>query len=483
MKPSVLTCIAATLLLAATAVPVSLFAQSSRSNPASSRTVTGTQIGRYKDGLVPVDLSVVPVAAYVPNGSGYTVIAGSGTRTGTFSIPNVPSGSYLLQLGSTYLATASSSVDADFIEDYRGKEVIADPNTTTLTFGLTNLNTWQSTDVLEMVCPNNAFYQTFGTTDGSTSFVGTFPDGGPLSDGSQGDQCYILQLSTQSVAGYPFTAANRGFLVPKFQQQNGTDTQIDGKLSTIAETHSFEANISGADLTAQALAANPNAKLFNTALDLDVYPGSLARGDNTSTSDVILYDARSGQPFITTNGDLGPIAYGNPFPPSSFHLFDFYAWRTRTNYVAPGATNGVLLPAAALGFNTSLPSATRPIKPLIGVVANPRINGGDFFTDQTGVSSTPVLKWSPPTLGTSTYYDVFVFQLSNNGGNSSQTLLATIRTPTTTLQIPQGLLSAGFGYVFRIRPTYLPGLNFAKFPFGNGPVVGVADVLSGMMQP
>ena len=50
--------------------------------------VTGTRIGHYKDGPVPVDLSAVTVAANVPDGSGgYTVISGTGTSTGTFSIP------------------------------------------------------------------------------------------------------------------------------------------------------------------------------------------------------------------------------------------------------------------------------------------------------------------------------------------------------------------------------------------------------------
>ena len=93
------------------------------------------------------------------------------------------------------------------------------------------------------------------------------------------------------------------------------------------------------------------------------------------------------------------------------------------------------------------------------------------------------MKWSPPSLGTATYYVVGVLQLSNNGGNTAVASVARIYTQSTSLRIPPGLLSAGSGYVFRVRPWYVPGLNFVKTPFMYGPTFAIADVLSGMMQP
>jgi hypothetical protein len=75
--------------------------------PATTRTVSGHQIVHYKNGPVPVDLSSTPIAALVPSGSSYTVISGSGTSSGTFTIPSVPSGFYLLQVGSGYLCSRS----------------------------------------------------------------------------------------------------------------------------------------------------------------------------------------------------------------------------------------------------------------------------------------------------------------------------------------------------------------------------------------
>jgi len=256
MRLKTLTLVLTAALVGVLAVPQISFAQESRTlDPASTRTVTGTEIVHYKDANVPIDLSVVQVAAYVPNGGGYNVIPGTGTNAGTFSIANVPTGAYLLQLGSSYLAGTANTVDADYLIDERSTGVRANPGTT-VTFDLTNLHAWQSNDIFELVCPNNGAFDEFPGTVGETSFTGTFNYYGHLSDASQGDKNYILQLITQNVSGYPFTAAGRGFLAI-FTQQQGSDTPIDGKLATIPQTHSFEANINGADLTAQLWLRTP----------------------------------------------------------------------------------------------------------------------------------------------------------------------------------------------------------------------------------
>jgi len=453
------------------------------SNSPSLRNVSGTEIVHYKDGPVPVDLSTTTIAALIPNGSSYTVISGSGTSSGNFSIANVPSGFYLLQIGNVYLWTNKTIVDADSDSGTRSGKVQADQNTT-LTFDLTNLSAWQSNDFFEFVCPNNAAFQAFSQyTDGATTFAGTYRYYGALSDASKGDQYYMVQLITQNVGGFPFTALGRYIAPPKFTQPQGSDTPINGKLRTIAQTHSFEANISGADLTAQTLAANPNAVMTDTTIYLDAHPGSLAKGQGTSTPDLVGYNFGTGLPFITSNGDLGPVLYGNPFPSSKWPLFGGYAYAASTLYTAPGATNGAYIGSFVQDDTTTLPTSKNPMKPLVGVVTNPSINGKKFFQDHTGVGFTPLLKWSPPAVGTATYYDLQVIQLSNNGGNTVKTRIADLYTQRTSMRVPSGLLSTGLGYVFRIRPFYDPGVNFAKTPFMFGPTTAVADVLSGMMQP
>jgi hypothetical protein len=448
--------------------------------PPSTRTVSGTEIVHFKNGPVPVDLSTTTIAALVPNGTGYNVLAGTGTSSGTFSIPNVPAGLYLLQIGAQYVWTSNTVVDADSIADYRSDIVAANPSTTTVSFDLTNLHSWQQTDYLELVCPNNLTFEgPFPGTVGETTFTGTFPYFGNLSVASEGDQYYVAQLITENLGGYPFTVLGRYLAPPKFNQAQGSNTPINGKLKTIAQQLKLVANINGADLAAQALAANPSAVLVGTGVGLAVYPGSFAHGQNTDTMDLIIQQS---PPFLTTNGNLGQVSYGDPYP-SKWPKYAAYYWLANTSYTAPGATNSAAMLTYTYGITLTLPTASSPVKPLVGVVRNPLVNGKSFFTNQTGVGLTPILKWSPPSVGTASHYDVGVYQLENNAGNTVIIPVAGFHTQSKSLRIPSGVLSAGQAYVFVVRPWYIPGVSFAKTPFMNGSTDAAADVTSGVMQP
>jgi hypothetical protein len=451
-------------------------------SPTSTRTVSGTEIVLYKNGHVPVDLSTTTIAALVPNGSGgYSALAGTGTSSGTFSIPSVPKDFYLLQIGTIYVWTSDTVVNADSYANYRSSVVAAD-SSTTLTFDLTNLNSWQQTDILEMVCPNNLSYEYYYPTVGETTFTGTFPynNYAPayLSVASDGDQYYIAQLITQNLGSYPFTALGRYMAPRKFTQAQGSDTPIDGELKTIAQNYTFDANINGADLTAQALAANPGAVLIFTSFYLDVYPGSFAKGQSTDTPDLVIYNG----PNITTNGDLGQVLYGNPYS-SKWPVYVGYDWQTLTSYLAPGATTNTQFFTYVYGQTLTLPTSTSPVEPLAGVVSNPTVNGGNFFSNLSGVGTTPTLSWSAPTVGTANNYLVNILQLLNNAGNTVINPVASFYTQSTSLVVPSGLLSTGQAYVFSITSDYIPGVNFAKTPLMSGSTSAIAQVVSGVMQP
>ncbi len=449
-------------------------------NPPSTRTVSGTRIGHFKNGPVPVDLSTTTIAALVPNGSGgYTVLAGTGTSSGTFSIANVPAGLYLLQIGASYVWTSNTVLDADYFADYRSDIVRANSSTTT-TFDLANLHSWQGTDFLELVCPNNLTFEgPFPATLGATTFTGNFPYFGNLSVAAEGDQYYIAQLITENLGGYFFTGLGRYFAPTKFDQAQGSDTSFNGKFKTVARSLKFVANINGADLTAQALAANPGAVLVNTSTGLSVYPGSFAHGQTTDTADLVIQQTT---PFLVTNGNLGQVSYGNPYP-ANWPKVAAYEWLASTSYLAPGATNSSPLLTFTYGISQKLPTASSPIKPLVSVVNNPLINGKKFFTNQTHVGLTPILKWSAPSIGPANNYAMEIYQLSNSGGNTVISYIAAFYTQSKSVRVPAGLLSAGQAYIFLVRAWSIPGLSFAKTPFMNGPTDGAADVVSGVMQP
>jgi len=447
----------------------------------TTRTVTGTRIGHYRDGAVPVDLSIRPVEAFVPGISGgYREIVGTGTSAGTFTIPDVPYGYYLLRVGGRYLWTKNTNVDADYDSFLRSTEVLASPDTT-ITFNLKNLSSWGTNDVLEFVDLNTGGFQLFTGTEGETKFAGTYPYTSYLADASQGDVTYLLQLATQEVGGFPFNAVAR-YLPLSLTQLDGADTSIAGWMLPVAQTQTFRANVMGSDIAAQALAANPGTSLVSTAIALDPYPGNINRGWTVSTPDLVGYDLNADAPFLTLNADLGDVMYGNPFP-ARYPLFVLYQYQGQTSYLAPGATQSGVVTTYAAGYTTAMPTMTSPIAPMVGTVTNPKISGGDFFTNRSGIGFSPSLSWTAPNVGTATLYTVRVWDLIVDAGVTVPTLVANMQTSAMSIKIPANIMLAGQTYVFQITADYRPNVNVTLRPFQLGPTHATADVLSGMMQP
>lgn len=469
------------ILLCLWLVPAS-WAQLENSIPAPTRTVSGTRIGHYKDGPVPIDLSTRTIAALVPNGVGsYWTISGTGTDAGTFSIPNVPYGYYLLQLGGRYLWTKNTVINADFDFAFRSSAVTADP-ATTLTFNLSNLSPWQTNDVLELVDPSENAFQLFPGTEGETTFTGTFPYSTNLNDSTQGDKTSLLQESTQYVSGYPLLVASRGLFPSNFTQVDGADTQLTGRFRAIEPTQKFRSNVNGADLAAATLAANPGATFVSTFFGLDVFPGSMARGFIAAAPDLVSYSLNGDAAPFTVNADLGDVLYGNPFP-KTFTLCALYQYSAQTSYLAPGASSPAAITTGVYGNTVALPTSTRPLRLMVGTVVQPAVGRTDFVANQSGMGLMPTLSWKPPNVGIAHAYQVLVYQVTNTDGITAATAIARLQTQGTSITIPPNVLIAGQAYVFQITTIYRPGVNVAANPYRLGPVVATADVISGLMQP
>jgi hypothetical protein len=411
---------------------------------------------------VPLDLSFRVVAAFVPDGQGgYNKIVGTGTQQGTFTIPGVPKGYYLLRLAGQYLWTRNTVVNADYWQAYRSTAA-APENPTSLTFDLANLNAWQDTDFFEIVDPNSGAFQLFPGVAGETSFTGTYDYVTNLNDYTQGDKTYFLQLITQPLGGFNFAAAGRYFAPENFVQTDGSNVTLSGTLKTVAQNQTLRVNIDGADLAAVALGANPGAVLAETMIAFDVYPGSLSKGHLTSAPDLVAYSIGTGEtPMLTVNQDFGDIFYGNPFP-KNWTPFMAYQYNALTTYLAPGATYPTQLMSIVSGATTKLPSQTSPVHPMVGTVLNPLVGGNNLFADQSGIGLTPTLTWTAPDVGTADAYQVYVYELDNDSGNSVYGQVARFQTQSTSITFPPGILNSGLAYVFMIRAWHRPGIDAVR---------------------
>jgi hypothetical protein len=469
------------ILLCLWMVPAS-WAQLGNSIPAPTRTVSGTRIGHYKDGPVPIDLSTRTVAALVPYAmGGYWTLPGTGTSTGTFSIPNVPYGYYFLQLGGRYIWTRNSVINGDFYDSFRSSAVGADP-ATTLTFNLSNLNPWLPNDVIELVDPSTAAFQLFTGSAGEPIFNGTFPYTSNLNDSTLGDKTYLLQESTQYAGGYRILVASKYFSPSNFTQIDAADTQLTGRFRTIEPTQSFRLNVNGADIAAATLAANPGATFGSTFVGLDIFPGSMAHGWSGAAPDLVSYDLNGDASPFTVNADLGDVMYGNPFP-RAFTLFAVYQYSAQTSYLAPGASTPAAVTTYAAGNTITLPTATKPLRLMVGPVQRPAVGGVDFFANQSGIGLMPTIHWKPPNVGIAHAYQVLVYQVTNTDGITAASAIARLQTQGTSITIPPNVLIAGQAYVFQITAIHRPGVNVAADPYTLGPIAAGADVISGLMQP
>jgi hypothetical protein len=180
-----------------------------------------------------------------------------------------------------------------------------------------------------------------------------------------------------------------------------------------------------------------------------------------------------------TDLDLGDVSYGNPFD-SSWPIFFHYSSFVDVPYSPPGPPPG-RIPAGVEGFTTTLPTANSPLQPIVSPPVNARINGVDFFQDQTGVGLTPTLQWNPPAVGSAAAYQLqFCLFLFFPG---AITCSGTWITNTTTLTVPPGQLQAGNYYFVRLGVISQPGLDISTAPFKIAYPRGTAEALSGIISP
>ncbi len=116
--------------------------------------VTGTVIYTYFGEGMPVtqpaSLVGLQIEAYVWGGSSWTTFPGTGTANGTFTVPAVPAGLFMLNVAGSYVYTTAHKLDL-------GSEVLGRP---TAVYGMAsnvvggvvqNLDPWQSTDLDRVV--------------------------------------------------------------------------------------------------------------------------------------------------------------------------------------------------------------------------------------------------------------------------------------------------------------------------------------------
>lgn len=446
-----------------------------------TRVVTGTQFTTFvqpsKVTNVPVDLSTLTPRALVPNPDGsFTTITGAGAADGTFVIPDVPKGTYYLNVGTAYHVTNASSFDLTSVLAQR-PDSVAPAQTTTINFqNVTNLDPWGAEDELEAFAPDVdtwAFDMTSfiaPITAGATSLVNyavtlqdiaMFFGGGNL---IRNDPFFAMQLQARTTGdGSPYKAATKLYQAPPFTQTDGGTTNLTGAFTAIPQTNMTSATFpttawdamlgyNGTNLTALHPQATEFPQIQFHTLVVHGQVGGPLYGQVGATADYLVAEIPHG-----ADRALSDMTFGIPALPGT--------WATIMD-IRTGGFLPVLLPGTTAasrlnvgGFQTTLFSAASStfFAPQVGPVRAPRIDGQDLFgTPGPGISTTPTISWQAPAIGKPTLYSVFISRFTASGATTTLTFVGTLHTTETSVVVPPGLLQLRETYAVQIRATTTP---------------------------
>ena len=179
------------------------------------------------------------------------------------------------------------------------------------------------------------------------------------------------------------------------------------------------------------------------------------------------------------------MSYG-PLPVASNfgHWVDFrdVRFQSQVTYQLPGTVSGTNF---VNGLFWTIAGQPELVVPPLSAPRTIKVDGANFFSDQTLAGLNPTITWSPPAIGVDNgifaYYRLTIYELDVNAANNKTTrgpVIATLHTPNTSIMLPSPLQS-GRTYVLVLEAlggTGYPPLDIAK------PLQGRVDTVSVMVS-
>lgn len=428
------------------------------------RTITVTATDRYVDDAGHV--VAIPRAALgetvtralmlEPDG-GYQAFPASAVAPGVVEIPGVPVGPCLVEwrysLGSTVPSfTELSGNVLDQSSEVAGRPDVGE-TTAPLELLATGLAPWQGSptpsDRIQVVSSNAGQLLDLwepAILDGATeaTIIPWEGLGTPLLDGASGDRVHVIQLARVDGPVPHVAAVRSGTLPATFRVEEGVAQSAPVTLGPIARTATLEADWALGEMEALLGEMGPSPGQYRSHhLVVDAAAHGLVQVTPT------LLSLELG-PGLGGTLQLGPLTYGNPFP--DFFLEGAWADMLATMKVPlwmewePSITVD-----AAVGVWLGAPSAGRlAVRPAVSPPRDVRVAGLDVGgLPPVGVGTTPLISWSPPSIGTDLRYLLTIHRVVSSYSFS----VARFWTASTEVKIPPGLLQAGVNHYARITAS------------------------------
>jgi hypothetical protein len=470
-----------------------------------TRTVRGSKIRTFLQAnnqitQVPSDLSSLQVAAIVTVDGSTTTLPGTGASDGTFSIPNVPKGTYTLQVGTEFTVTSADNVDLGLVELGRPNRVpVIDPTATGLDITATGMQPWEDGNILSAYSPTaNDWWFFFDTTmatpptPGQTTLTNVpvaFDDpASAAADHMQNDPFALIQYTNKTANdGTVYQAATKIMNLGGFTTTEGQFAPVNGAFTDLPQTETLTLDVrelewdnaagwDGSHLTLLNPLAVPVdfVRLTDLAapslgMDLLGQPGGSNYGNMSATIDYMFIQAPPGKNSMLSNLTFGrPDIAGFTYAPALFAGMTY-----RVQYQLPGTVNPT---NQFLNFSTMRIANTTSftVLPSIGPVRDPKFDDRTLFQEQQNVSPTGTITWSAPAFGSPTHYTIrFVKLTANANNNTAKATVANLHTTDTSVTVPPGILETGATYYLIIIADDQGNIDAPlrrRFPFSLAPI-------------
>ena len=439
--------------------------------------------------------SVKGVVAFVPDGKGsYTQVAGT-LSSGSFTIPNVPAGYFMLQISIGQFLNElvwTNSSDVDFSQPYQGRlDTTSSTKIPTLNVDF-NIATNNPLARCYLFVPNLGSFVFIDETNFITcqsEWKGSYDWQNALVEPNKGDQTYVYaDQAVPSLLNGTWTGYSLSNFAGPFDLAIPDDgsANLTGSMPAQSVNASVRANLAISQLAPLAGGVSPNlsaSPLFSVNVqpftaDYYLNLGAISDvTDNSTISPLVLYPF---SPSFNIDADLGDVSYANPFP-ASWPMYAYLRLLGQLSYTADGATDPLPFWAGVGTLSLNMPTSGSPIAPLVGPASSIKINGQDFFQDQPNAGAQPVVSWNPPSVGAPDGYTLNIIQLTKLHTFTNTGNIYTIYTTQNSITVPAGILQSGYAYVFQLQAFKGNG-NVEKAPLYSAFPWGYADAFSGTVH-
>lgn len=445
-----------------------------------ARTATGTA-GSYwqvESGqtYVPRDLRSTAVSALQLGGTGdFIVFPGTGAADGTFQVPGLPPGPYVMMLGASGGLPATglwvTQGDPDFRDASMGRtdRTFASSEQASLAINITGaLRTL--TQGISVYFPSFGLLQSTGGTGPVYRFA--WKDL-PLSQSSK-DTLWVLSPLVENLPEGELTslAAAVGQTAPNMKSIG--ETVVNATPATLSRRPGPSVAVNTTAYAAQLSKVNPGSTRGPLKVVHAVQPGGGSLGPVLPWCPVYTL-------VRTATADLPSTAFlcADPFPATWTRTIQVRQEFSVTLPVA-GAPTPLTIEDAIQDLWSVESLGSGPFTPQIRPVVQAKINGADFFAPPAAVGTAPLLTWQAQPLDLASHFRVTVFQIIP--GEARMEEKVSFLTTISSQKITPGVLETGKVYVFRIQ-SVRAGNHDPNLPFMPSWPMSTAPVYSGIVTP